>query len=164
MSFSIPALEKLPLTAHLECLPNGETLFVQAHVKKPDRSHITGSPVKLTDETEGLFFDDTLTMPDESFVTVTYKIFTNAGLTIESDDYCKVTEVISQSASGGGSPIIVNTPDRIIAVARDQKAEIRLNDQRPGQIKIVDHDAQVGHQDDQKNINKQENKSTVRTS
>lgn len=164
MSFSIPANENLPLTAHLECLPSGDTLFVQAHVKRPNRSHITGSPVQLTDEGDGLFFNDTLTMPDEAFVTVTYKIFTNSGLSIESDDYCNVTEVISQSASGGGSPIIVNTPDRIIAVARDQKAKIRLSDKRPGHIKVVDHDAKVGHQDDQKRINKQENKSTVRTS
>jgi len=155
--------EKIPLVAQLEC-PEGTTLYVQAEVLRPNRSNITGSPKQLTDEGDGRYFDDSLTMPDEAFLTVTYKVFTNPGLTIESDDYCQVTETINRAAGGSGDVIVVNTPDRLITKARQNQANIKISDPGPGTIKIQDDDLGTGVQDDLSNAKTQDNQSTVRSS
>jgi hypothetical protein len=87
--------DKLPLVAHLEC-PEGVTLYVEAVIKKPDRTQIGVSPLDLTDEGEGLFIDDSVLMPDLDYLTVTYKVYEDALKTTLSEDFCQVTVVFNK--------------------------------------------------------------------
>jgi len=156
--------QDIPLVAHLEC-PDGETYFVQAEVLRPDRSNITGSPIQLTDEGDGRFFNDTLSMPDESFITVTYRVFLDAGLTEEAlDEYCPKTVVIGREAgSTSGEPIIVTVRDRIIAKARSSRSKVEIQDPGTKSVRVVDPDLAAQVQSDQSKINSQENSKQVRT-
>jgi len=94
--------DKIPLVGHLEC-PEGSTLYVEAVIKKPDRTEIANSPIDLTDEGSGLFFDDSELMPELDYLTVTYNIYEDALKTIQSDDFCSVTEVFNREIEDTGN-------------------------------------------------------------
>lgn len=160
MSSVVPG-EKIPLVAHLEC-PEGATYYVKAEVLRPNRADITGSPKSLLNEGDGRFFDASLTMPDEPFVTVTYKVFDDALMTTESEDYCQVTETVNRAAGGSGEVIVINTPDRLITKTKDSRISTKIQD--PGQSKILiqDDEATSSIQDDQSSQKTQSNQSTVR--
>lgn len=101
MSTHLKNGDKLPLVADVEC-PEGITYYVEAVIKKPDRTEIGASPVDLTDEGDGHFFDDSVLMPLLDFLTVTYKVYEDALKTTLSDEYCEVTHVFTRELPDTG--------------------------------------------------------------
>jgi len=148
MSNVVKVGEKLPLVAHLEC-PDASVLYVEAVIKRPDRSQLLGSPIDLGNEGSGIYFDDSISMPDESFVTVTYNIYDDAAKTIPSEDYCSVTETVNRSDGGSGQNIVTNTPDRIVGRVKDERLTAKINDNGPAKALVSDPQAGGQLLDDQ---------------
>jgi len=98
MSQVVEPGKKIPLVAQIEC-PPATPLYVRAEVLKDDRTPYTGSPVNLTNEGNGRFFNASLTMLDIPFTTATFRVYTDPTYTTESDDYCPVTEVYNRGAN-----------------------------------------------------------------
>lgn len=87
--------DKIPLVAQLECYESG-LYYVDAVLKKPDRTNLL-SPVDLGHEGDGVYFNGNISMPDEDYLTVTYRIFDDVGKTTVSEDFCQITEVITKA-------------------------------------------------------------------
>ena len=159
---SIAPGEKVPLVAQLEC-PEAATLYVEAIIKRPSRAVLPGSPVDLTDEGNGVFFDDSITMPDESFITVTYNVYEDAAKTQPAEDYCSTTITITRAAGGSGQVIVTNTPDRIVGRVRDSRIDAKINDHGPHKILISDPDNKAELLDEQHNLRENENSHIIRS-
>jgi hypothetical protein len=153
--------EKIPLLAHLECL-DGPPLYVDAVIKRPDRSSLPGSPFDLGHEGNGVYFDNSVTMPDEDYLTVTYRIFDDAGKTIPSDAYCQVTEIITP-APDSAQVITTNIPDRIVVRTFDSRSAIGIADHGPGKVAIVDPDANVEIQESRATMKESQSINSIRS-
>lgn len=88
--------DPLPFEVNLECF-EGDTFFVDVIVLDPDRDQILGSPIDLTDEGGGNFFDDSQTYPDLDFISITGRVFEDAAKTIPADDFCEKTVHVHRS-------------------------------------------------------------------
>lgn len=97
MGQNIAQGNKVPLVAQLECAPGAPTFYVEAELLKDDRTPLT--TVQLTEEADGRFSNTSVVMPDLPFITATFVVYENAGLTIESEDYCRVTETYNLGAN-----------------------------------------------------------------
>ena len=161
MSTSVKIGEKIPLLAHLECL-EGSPLYVDAVIKRPDRSSLPGSPFDLGHEGSGVYFDNSVTMPDLEYLTVTYRIFDDVGKTIPSDDYCLVTEIITP-APDSAQVITTNIPDRIVARTVDSRSSIGIADHGPSRIAIVDPDASAEIQESRSTLKESQSTNLIRS-
>tara|TARA_R110000803_G_scaffold162194_1_gene225815 strand:+ start:22977 stop:23465 length:489 start_codon:yes stop_codon:yes gene_type:complete len=156
---SVKVGDKIPLVAHLEC-PDGVTFYVEAILKRPDRSAVAGSPLDLTDEGVGIFFDNSINMPDEQFITATYIVYEDALKTTVSDKYCSTTSIFTRESSGSGEVIVTNTPDRIVAKVKDERLSAKISDTGPHKVSISDPESKAILRDEQyilkenQNINK----------
>lgn len=93
MSIEVKIGDKIPLMAHLECYESGP-VYVDAILKDAARVQI-GSAVDLGHEGDGIFFDNSVTMPEEDYVTATYRIWQDAGKTIPHPDFCSSSEIFT---------------------------------------------------------------------
>lgn len=85
--------EDIPLTVQLEDQETGK--YVRAKVLNPSDLDISGSPVNMTHQSEGLY-TATLTMPNVEYVRIQYQVFDDAGYSTPSDGYGWVGDVIER--------------------------------------------------------------------
>jgi len=82
MSTPLKVGQIIPLVCQLE---DGDTTkFVNAIVTDQGGIPVAGSPLVLTHTGNGTYENDTLVMPDEDFISATFQVFDDAGLTIPS--------------------------------------------------------------------------------
>lgn len=143
--------QKIVLLAHLEC-PDATVYYVDAVLKDFNRDELAESPVDLTDEGDGIFTDDSVNMPDEPYVTATYRVFLDAAKTqLASDDYCSVTEKFVRSEGGGGADfkrngfteITVSKSDSVEINTSSQDTEIKVKKTNNVAIDVFDEDTEI---------------------
>lgn len=159
---SVRAGEKIPLVRHLEC-PDSEPVFVGATLKRPDRTLLVAFEVNLSDEGSGVFFDESVDMPDERYITATYRVYEDAGKTIESKRYCSVTAIFTRDNSDAGSVIVTNTPDRIVAKVKGETFDAKVSDIGPYKILIDDPESRAQLLEDSNNLRENQDINIIRS-
>lgn len=75
--------EAMPLHAQLGSKETGK--FVRAILRDADGGAIAGSPITLSEDSDGMYSTNSFNMPNEQFVIAQYLVFDDAGFTTEHD-------------------------------------------------------------------------------
>lgn len=92
---------EIPLQMQLS--PELTDKYIRVTVKNAAGDAISGSPVTLTHETNGLYTSAALTMPNSAFVRAQYEVFDDVGFTQRYANGYFVQTFIKAAAAGGGS-------------------------------------------------------------
>ena len=87
-----------PIPLALQLSAGESNKYVRASVYAPNGVEIADSPVALAHVATGLYQTDSLPMPDELYVLVQYKVYTDAGFTTLDTNYGIVNETFEKTS------------------------------------------------------------------
>jgi len=80
---------------NLQLFDGGTTLYPLVYAYNAAGSQISGSPVALSHLANGLYTNSSLLMPDTAQVRAVYRVFTDSGHTLISDDYSDALDIFN---------------------------------------------------------------------
>jgi hypothetical protein len=137
--------DTIPLSLNLS--DGAENLYPQAIVR--DALGQLVSTVNLDHVGEGLYADNSLTMPDTPYITALYTVYTDAGRTTQSTDYTEISDVFvlkqtitALAVSEYFTATFEESDDNDISVTIEdtQEIEVEVDEQNDAVSAIIDTD------------------------